>query len=76
MKNLLTETELVAYLKSDAVGLDYEVSWLRRKRLAGGGIPFMKIDGRVRYARSTVDRWLKSLPEFNSTSEVSSRRAA
>lgn len=75
MKRLLTETELIAYLQSDAVGLDYTVHWLRRKRIEGGGIPFIKIEGKVRYSRQTVDKWLNGLPEFNSTSEVSARAA-
>lgn len=76
MKRLLTETELIDYLRSDAVGLDYTVHWLRRKRIEGGGIPFQKIDGKVRYARATVDRWLNDRPEFNSTSEIQARGAA
>lgn len=75
-QKLMTETELLTYLNSDEIGMDCKLSWIRRKRLEGGGIPFQKIDSKVRYRKSTVDRWLESRPEYNSTSEAQVRRAA
>jgi len=76
MQKLLTEKELLDYLNSDVIGMGCKLSWLRRKRLEGGGIPFQKIDSKVRYRKATVDRWLESLPEYDSTSAAQTRRAA
>jgi predicted DNA-binding transcriptional regulator AlpA len=55
MANLLTEREA-----AELIGMS--VHWLRRKRWAGGGIPFIKIGdgpvGAVRYRREDIDTFI------------------
>ena len=47
-------------------------STLQKDRVAGRGIPFVKLGGLVRYRESTVDRHVAELPTFRSTSEAGS----
>jgi excisionase family DNA binding protein len=58
---------------------DYEVarvtgrsrSTLQKDRVAGGGIPFVRIGRLVRYRQSDVTAYLEALPSYRSTSEPS-----
>ena len=48
----------------------YTVSWFQKRRVTGGGPPFMKIDGRcVRYPAAELIRWMNSWGLVASTSE-------
>lgn len=49
-------------------------STLQKDRVAGTGIPFVKIGRLVRYRQSDVERFLNDLPAYNSTSEVTVKR--
>ena len=51
-------------------------STLQKDRVAGGGIPFVKIGRLVRYRPSDVENYLVSLRAYNSTSEVTVEGAA
>lgn len=46
-------------------------STLQKDRVAGGGIPFVRIGRLVRYRQSDVKAYLGSLPSYRSTSEPS-----
>jgi len=61
--NLLREQDV-----AELIGMS--VHWLRRKRLTGGGIPFIKISdhGAVRYEPAAVEAY-KSSRVRRSTSE-------
>ena len=47
-------------------------STLQKDRVAGTGIPFVRVGRLVRYRQSDVDAYLASLPSLRSTSEVAS----
>lgn len=51
MQQLLTEQDLAKILK-------VSVHKLRRDRCKGGGIPFIKLAGAVRYAPTEVEAWI------------------
>lgn len=67
MSKLLNETQV-----SEMIGLT--VHWLRRKRWAGGGIPFIKIaeNGAVRYRQEDVEKFINARVQ-SSTSDVRRR---
>lgn len=68
-ENLLHEGEVAAM-----IGLS--VHWLRRKRWAGGGIPFIKFDGgAVRYRKRDVEAFTNSRVR-SSTSDSGIKAAA
>ena len=48
-------------------------STIQKDRLAGRGLPFIKLGRLVRYRESDVTRYLAELATYTSTSEVSSR---
>lgn len=64
MGTLLNETQV-----AEIIGLT--VHWLRRKRWAGGGIPFIKIadNGAVRYRQEDIEKFLNARVQ-SSTSDV------
>lgn len=45
-------------------------STLQKDRVAGRGIPFVRIGRLVRYRQSDVERYLADLPAYHSTSEA------
>ncbi len=56
MQRLLNENEV-----AEQIGMS--VHWLRRKRVTGGGIPFLKLSdgkGAVRYDQRAVDAFMQS----------------
>jgi predicted DNA-binding transcriptional regulator AlpA len=55
---LLNEREVAKQLKMS-------VAWLRKMRYAksGGGIPYVKLGGAVRYRQSAVDAWVSAQTE-------------
>lgn len=72
MSELLKETEV-----APLIGMS--VHWLRRKRWAGGGIPFIKlvdgVGGAVRYRREDVEAFIASRAR-KSTSDTGGKNAA
>lgn len=72
MSTLLNEKET-----AEQIGMS--VHWLRRKRWAGGGIPFVKLSagtgGAVRYRREDVEKFLADRVR-RSTSDGSGEQAA
>lgn len=66
--DFMTEAELAEYL--NAKGLKTSVPTLQKKRLTGGGIPFVKIGTKVRYRKVDVEAWLNNLNPVGSTSEI------
>ncbi len=52
MLQLLTEQEVADILR-------VSVHKLRRDRNVGGGVPFIKLGGAVRYSQETIEQWLK-----------------
>jgi hypothetical protein len=58
--------------KEAAVRWPYSVAWFRRKRIEGGGPPYMKVGGRVIYLIDNLDEWFEAHSIITSTSEVSS----
>ncbi len=42
------------------------LAWFRRKRLTGGGPPFVRIGGRVFYQRGELRRWIGEQQERRS----------
>jgi hypothetical protein len=53
--------------KQAALYLNFSVSWLAKRRLAGDGPPYVKRGGAVRYAEASLQHWMKS-SERTSTS--------
>jgi excisionase family DNA binding protein len=51
-------------------------STLQKDRVAGNGIPFVKVGRLVRYRRSDVEHFLNELPAYSSTSEVTVDRGS
>lgn len=49
-------------------------STLQKDRVAGGGIPFVRIGRLVRYRQSDVQSYLNALPAHCSTSEVTAAK--
>ena len=70
---LLNETET-----AKMIGMS--VYWLRRKRWAGGGIPYIKLangrGGAVRYRREDVDAFVSSKTRKNTSDPGSKAHAA
>lgn len=61
----LTETEAAAYLTE--LGVKFAVGTLQKQRVKGGGIPFVKLNSRVRYRKDDIDAWLDKAPVRTST---------
>ena len=62
----LTEKEASEYLTG--IGVKMAVGTLQKQRIKGGGIPFVKLNSRVRYRREDIDAWLGNAPVLTSTS--------
>lgn len=73
MSELLREKEV-----AQLIGLS--VHWLRRKRWAGGGIPFIKIadgtGGAVRYRREDVEAFIASRSRRSTSDPGNESKAA
>jgi hypothetical protein len=52
-ETLLTPRETAGHLK-------LSTSWLAKQRLKGGGPPYLKLDGAVRYRVSDLQLWMKA----------------
>ena len=46
--------------KQAARQINFSVSWLAKRRLAGDGPPYSKLGGAVRYAETSLQQWMKS----------------
>ena len=67
----MTDKEAAAYLTS--LGVKFSAGTLQKQRVKGSGIPFVKLNSRVRYRKEDIDAWLAAAPVCTSTSD---RRAA
>lgn len=54
-----------------AAALGVKPATLRRWRWMGGGVPFIKIGGAVRYAASDLTAWIESRRRTSTTDERS-----
>lgn len=64
----MTETEAAAYLTD--LGVKFSAGTLQKQRVRGDGIPFVKLNSRVRYRRQDIDAWLAAAPVLTSTSQL------
>jgi hypothetical protein len=71
-KLYFTEKELVDHLEE--LGVSVSLRWLQDRRIKGGGIPYKKLGGHIRYSRKSVDGWLESQPEFTSTADEAMKK--
>lgn len=63
----MTENETAEYLTR--LGVKFSPKTLQKQRAKGGGIPFKKLNNRVRYRKEDIDAWLNNAPTKTSTSE-------
>ena len=54
-----THHQLVLTPKQAAAMLNLSTSWLAKQRLKGGGPPYIKMGGAVRYSAGTLQEWMK-----------------
>jgi hypothetical protein len=52
--------DLLTEKQARAEELPLSLAWYRRRRLAGGGPPFIRIANRVFYRRGTIRAWIES----------------
>jgi predicted DNA-binding transcriptional regulator AlpA len=45
--------------KQAAAFLNLSTSWLAKQRLTGGGPPYIKMGGAVRYSASVLQEWMR-----------------
>ena len=50
---------LILTPKQAAAVLNLSTSWLAKQRLKGGGPPYIKMGGAVRYNATTLQEWMK-----------------
>lgn len=67
MTQLLTEHDVAKILK-------VSVHKLRRDRCKGGGIPFVKLSGAVRYSHDAVEGWIQERTVKNTSVSLEERR--
>jgi hypothetical protein len=53
-----TGSDLLTEVQVHEQELPMSLAWFRRKRLAGGGPPFIRVSNRVFYRRSDLRRWI------------------
>lgn len=63
MLQLLTESEVAKILR-------VSVHKLRRDRWKGGGIPFVKLEGAVRYSQTVLEEWVKTRTVTNTSQTI------
>jgi len=51
-------TDLLTEREAQAQELPMSLAWYRRKRVEGGGPPFLRIGSRVFYRRSELRKWI------------------
>lgn len=71
----MEETQLLN-TKEAAKLLSITPSWLIQKRGIGGGPPFIKLSGAVRYKKKALMEWLDALPELKSTAQAKIKKEA
>jgi hypothetical protein len=54
-----TSHQLVLTPKQAAAVLNLSTSWLAKQRLKGGGPPYIKMGGAVRYNATILQEWMK-----------------
>ena len=53
-------SEVLLTPKETAGLLKLSTSWLAKQRLKGGGPPYLKLDGAVRYRLADLQLWMKA----------------
>ena len=56
----VAEGEVLLNPKQAAKLLNLSTSWLAKQRLKGGGPPYLKLEGAVRYRLADLQLWLKA----------------
>jgi hypothetical protein len=53
-----TDHDLLTEIQAQEEELPMSLAWYRRKRVFGGGPPFIRLSNRVFYRRGELRRWL------------------
>jgi hypothetical protein len=53
-----TDHDLLTEVEARAQELPMSLAWFRRKRVHGGGPPFIRVSNRVFYRRGELRRWI------------------
>jgi hypothetical protein len=53
-----SDHDLLTEIQAQEEELPMSLAWYRRKRVFGGGPPFIRLSNRVFYRRSELRRWL------------------
>lgn len=64
----MTEKLLTVATVSERVGL--APATLAKRRLSGGGPPFVKLGARVLYPEAELNDWLTAQPRFENTAQI------
>lgn len=54
----LSEHDLLTDIQAQEQELPMSLAWYRRKRIFGGGPPFIRVSNRVFYRRGELRRWI------------------
>ncbi len=54
----LNDNDLLTEIEARKEELPMSLAWFRRKRVHGGGPPFIRVSNRVFYRRSELRRWI------------------
>jgi predicted DNA-binding transcriptional regulator AlpA len=54
-----TSNQIILTPKQAAAVLNLSTSWLAKQRLKGGGPPYIKMGGAVRYSAAVLQEWMK-----------------
>ena len=63
-----THNQLVLTPKQAAGLLSMSTSWLAKQRLKGGGPPYIKMGGAVRYSATVLQEWMKGRQRLSTSS--------
>ncbi len=55
-----TEIDLLTEVQAHQQELPMSLAWFRRKRVFGGGPPFLRVSNRIFYRRGELRRWIAS----------------
>lgn len=64
----MSERLLTVATVSDRVGL--APATLAKRRLSGGGPPFVKLGARVLYPEAELEAWMSAQPRYENTAQV------
>ena len=57
-QSLEIEHDLLTETQAQRQELPMSLAWYRRKRVSGGGPPFIRVSNRIFYRRAQLRRWL------------------